>query len=153
MDETLRGLLTVGALSMFKFFLAPFLGAKEGLHFMTTFVAMVTGMNLSVVVFSLFGQRIKHFIYSTFYRRPRKVFSPKSRRTVTMWHKYGMWGVAFLTPALLTPPVGTLIACGFGEDRKRIVLFMFVSSVLWGLLLCFVAYELKEVPFLKKILG
>ena len=151
--ETLLQLLSVGALSMFKFFFGPFLGAKAGLGFVSTYFAAVFGMNLSVIIFSFFGIHIKRFIVSTFYRNSRKVFTRGNRRLVHIWLKYGLLGVAFLTPPLLTPPIGTLLASGFGEPRQRIVLFMLISSAFWGIVVCYIAFELKEVSFLKSILG
>lgn len=151
--ETLLQLLSVGALSMFKFFFGPFLGAKTGLGFLSTYFASVIGLNLSVLIFSFFGIHIKRFIVATFYRNRKKIFTPGNRRLVNIWQKYGLWGVAFLTPPLLTPPIGTLLASGFGEPRQRIVLFMLVSSIFWGMVVCYIAFELKEVPFLKSILG
>jgi hypothetical protein len=138
---------------MFKYSFGPFLGAKYGLPVMVTFLSSLMGMNLSVLIFSFFGLRIKRFIVMTFYKKKRKIFTPQNRRIVRIWQRYGLMGIAFLTPPLLTPPIGTLISSGFGEPRQRIVLFMFISSFLWGSLTCFVAYELKEIPFLKNILG
>jgi hypothetical protein len=144
MIETLLDLLSVASLSMFKFFFAPFLGAEEGLHFVPTFWACIIGMNLSVFIFSLFGDSIKLFIIKKFYQKKRKVFTPSNRRLVAIWQKYGLFGVALLTPPLLTPPIGTLLASGFGERRRRIMVYMFVSSLIWGLILCYASYGLKE---------
>lgn len=145
--------LEVTALSMFKFLFAPFLGAKLGLSMWTTWAACMTGMNLSIFIFSFFGQKIKKFWATLFPSKREKLFSTKSRRTVAIWTKYGLYGIAFLTPPLFTPPVGAIIAASFGEPRQRIVLFMLISSLIWGTAFCFIAYELKEVSFLKKILG
>ncbi|MBC7749645.1 MAG: small multi-drug export protein [Methylotenera sp.] len=153
MFELIEKIVSVVALSMVKFFFAPFLGSKLGLHYINTFWACVLGMNLSVILFSFFGDKIKMFIISIFYRNQKKKFTAGNRRLVTIWNKYGMVGIAFLTPPLLTPPVGTLVASGFGEPRKKIVLYMLISSVLWGIIVCYIAYALKEVPFLKGILG
>ena len=153
MFELIEKLISVIALSMVKFFFAPFLGSKLGLHYLNTFWACVLGMNLSVLLFSFFGDKIKFFILATFYRNKKKKFTASNRRLVTIWNKYGMVGIALLTPPLLTPPIGTLVASGFGEPRKTIVLYMLVSSVIWGVVVCYIAYVLKEVPFLKSILG
>ena len=153
MLELVEKIFTVVALSMVKFFFAPFLGSKLGLHYLNTFLACVLGMNLSVILFSFFGDRIKLFILTTFYRNKKKKFTPGNRRLVTIWNKYGMLGIAVLTPPLLTPPIGTLVASGFGEPRKTIVLYMLISSIVWGIVVVYIAYVLKEVPFLKGILG
>lgn len=149
MTEIVLEFLQVLGLSMFKFFFGPLWGAKLGLHFALTFVAAVGGMTLSVLIFSFFGIKIKAYIVKTFYKKQRRIFTPKNRRIVTVWLKYGLMGIAFLTPPLLTPPIGTLIAGGFGEPRGRIVLYMLVSSLFWGLLVCYAAYELRHIPFLK----
>jgi membrane protein DedA with SNARE-associated domain len=62
--------------------------------------------------------------------------------------------VALLTPPLLTPPVGTLVASGFGEEKKKIFLYMFISSILWGLILCYASYGLKEeIEVIKEFLS
>ena len=153
MVETIGKLAEIAALSMFKFAFGAFLGAKLGTSFLFTFLASVGGMNLSVLIFSFFGLKIKKLITSIFYKKKKKLFTPGNRRIVTVWMKYGLIGIAFLTPPLFTPPVGTLVASGFGEPRQRIVLFMLISSIFWGIVFCYAAYQLKEVPFLKRILG
>lgn len=152
MLATLRDVLSVASISMFKFTFGPFLGGKLGLSFLGTYVSCLAGMNLSVLLFSFFGKSIKQLVTSTFYRKSKR-FTKGNRRIVYIWQKYGLLGIAILTPPLLTPPVGTLVASSFGEPRQRIVLYMLISSLVWGLLICYAAYELKEVPFLKRILG
>lgn len=145
--------LEVMAISMFKFLFGPFLGAKIGLSMWVTWAACLLGMNLSIFMFSFFGQKIKMFWATLFPSKRDKLFSKRSRHVVSIWAKYGLYGIAFLTPPLFTPPVGAVIAASFGEPRQRIVLFMLVSSLIWATAMCFIAYELKDVPFLKKILG
>jgi membrane protein DedA with SNARE-associated domain len=111
-------------------------------------------MNLSVFVFSFFGDRIKGYFINKFYSQNRRIFTPSNRRIVTIWQKYGLIGVALLTPPLLTPPVGALVATGFGEEKKKIFLYMFVSSILWGWLLCYASYSLKEeIEVIKEFLS
>ena len=88
-----------------------------GLHFWPTLALTVGGMMTSVFVFSGVGRAWMHII---------KVF-----------RKFGMGGIAFLTPILLSPIGGTVIATLLGVPRHRILLHMFWSAVFWGVALTF----------------
>ncbi|NJO01001.1 MAG: hypothetical protein HC880_04270 [Bacteroidia bacterium] len=88
------------------------------------------GMMLSVIVFGTLGEQIKRRIIHRFFRR--RLFNRRNRRLVRLWRKYGLVGIAFLTPPFLTPPVGILVATSFGENLRRIFLFMMISSLLWS---------------------
>ena len=44
----------------------------------------------------------------------------------------GLWGIALLTPILLSIPVGCLLAITMEHHRMRIVRIMFVSLLIWG---------------------
>lgn len=63
----------------------------------------------------------------------RKIFSPRTRKFVRMWKKYGLIGVAFLTPVLISIPIGTIIANSFENNKAKIFLYMFFSIVFWSL--------------------
>jgi hypothetical protein len=49
--------------------------------------------------------------------------------------KYELYGIAFLTPILLSVPIGTLMAAALEENKWRIKRYMFVSFAFWTLLL------------------
>jgi hypothetical protein len=61
--------------------------------------------------------------------------------------KLGLWGIAFLTPAIFTPPIGVILSLAFRYDLKEILLKMFVSALIWGVILVFFFYYLKEAFF------
>ncbi len=63
----------------------------------------------------------------------KKVFSPRSRKIVKLWKKYGLIGIAFLTPVLISIPIGTIIANTFESNKARIFLYMFISIVFWSI--------------------
>ncbi len=126
--------LSVFFVGMFKFFIAPFTGFGLGLGFLETYICTVAGMMLSVVLFAYLGKYAKNKL-SKMFSKKRKLFSPYNRRLVQIWQKYGMWGVALLTPILFSPIVGTLIASSFGESPLRIIYYMFISASFWGMVL------------------
>ncbi len=126
--------LSVFLVGMFKFFIAPFTGFGLGLGFLETYICTVAGMMLSVVIFAYLGKYAKNR-FTKFFSKKKRLFSPYNRRLVQVWQKYGMWGVALLTPILFSPIVGTLIAISFGESPLRIIYFMFISASFWGMVL------------------
>jgi hypothetical protein len=86
----------------------------------------------------------------------KKVFTRRSRRYVKIWKKYGLIGVAFLTPVIISIPIGTLIANNFEVNKKKIFLYMFFSIVFWSVLLTsiFEFFHVVNIPELKeRILG
>ncbi|MCU0417805.1 MAG: hypothetical protein MUE33_11545 [Cytophagaceae bacterium] len=124
--------ISVLLVSMVKFGLGPVVGIAGGLHPLEIILLMILGMMLTVVFLSTFlGDIVYEFMKNTFYKNA-KVFSPKTRRIVKIWNTYGMYGIAFLTPVLLSPIGGTLVSITFGESKTKIFLYMLVSALFWA---------------------
>ncbi len=86
----------------------------------------------------------------------KKVFTPRSRKFVRIWNKYGLLGVAFFTPVVISIPIGTIIANAFEDNKKKIFLYMFVSILFWSVVLTsiFELYHVVSIPELKtKVIG
>lgn len=66
-------------------------------------------------------------------RPPKKIFNKRNRKIVGIWKKYGLVGIAFLTPVILSIPVGTLIANSLVPDKKKIMVYMFFSVLFWAI--------------------
>lgn len=136
-EEVLKA-LSVFLLSMLKFILGPVTGFTLKLHFLTTTLATIGGMMMSVVMFTYFGEWMRAIVLRRFYRN-RKKFSPRSRR-IASWRKYGLTGIAVLTPLVLTPIGGTLLAVGATKSKERILVAMLISASAWSLILNGVIY-------------
>lgn len=130
--------LTVFALSMIKFLGGPLAGVSMGLPFSSTLGLTVAGMMTSVLIFSIVGASISRWWNLRARRRGKPVFTTHSRRTVRVFQRFGIGGIAFLTPLVFSPIVGTIIATVLGVDRRRILLHMLWSAVLWGTAFTFV---------------
>ncbi|MBL7848407.1 MAG: hypothetical protein JNL40_13140 [Cyclobacteriaceae bacterium] len=131
--------------SMLKFILGPTLGYAAGLHFVTTILATIGGMMTSVTLFTYFGEWIRAVLLRRFYRNSKK-FSPRTRRIVRR-RKYGLTGIAVLTPLLLTPILGTLLAVGATRSKEKILLVMLLSATGWSVLFTGVIYFLGSDYF------
>lgn len=130
--------------SMLKFVFGPLGGYLAGLNIFTTILVTVAGTMTVVVAFSFFGDFLKNRVLQRFLQNKKK-FTGRNRRFVTIWKKYGIVGVAVLTPVLLTPIGGTLLAISFGAPRNKLIFYMFVSAAVWSVLLTVVFYFFGNV--------
>jgi hypothetical protein len=79
--------------------------------------------------------------------RNRKVFSKRSRLIAKIRTTYGLWGIVFATPFLLTIPVGAFLASKYYSRHKYVVLYMILSIVGWGAVLSGVVHLFPNVFF------
>ena len=73
----------------------------------------------------------------------RKIFTPFNRRIIRVRNRFGLAGIAFITPILLSTPIGALIAERFYKDKKKIILYLSAATVFWGLTLYLILYFFK----------
>jgi hypothetical protein len=99
-------------------------------------VLTLAGMMTTVYLVCYFGDEIRIFSVKIFgIRKKQKLFSSRSRRFVRIWRKYGVNGVAFLTPLLLSPPGGTFIALALGGKKKEIIKWMWIFGSIFSIVL------------------
>lgn len=149
--ELLWKYLVVIGCSMFKFIFGPLSGETFGLHPIETYLCTVTGVMVTATLLSSDVTR-KPILNLLARRKKKKVFSKRSRAIVKIWTKFGLKGVAFFTPLLLTPPFGTLVAVSFGERRRKILLYMLISAAFWAAILTAVV-EIVGVKVVEEYLG
>ena len=146
MEEVLT-IFTIYLLCMFKIIFGPTMGYAAGLSPLLTVIITVSGMMTTVLIFTFFGEKIRDKIL-TRYIKPKKVFTPKNRRFVKIWRKYGELGISFLTPILLSPPGGSIIAMTLGGSRRKTIGYMFLWSVVWSIIITYTFYyagdEIRE---------
>jgi membrane protein DedA with SNARE-associated domain len=128
--------------SMIKFIFGPVGGYAAGLHVVTTILSTTLGMMTIVILFAYFGNWIKAKVFSKFRKKDEPPSHKKNRKLALIWKKYGLTGVALLTPIILTPIGGTLLALSSGSPREKIILYMFISASVWAIVLTFSIYLL-----------
>jgi membrane protein DedA with SNARE-associated domain len=118
---------------MLKFVFGPLGGYAAGFSLITTILVTVAGMMTVVLLFTFFGNWIREkLIYRIIKKRSK--FSQSNRKFVRIWKKYGLIGVAALTPLLLTPIGGTLLAVSSGSPKEKIIFYMFISAAIWAII-------------------
>lgn len=124
---------------MLKFILGPTLGYAAGLNLLTTILTTVFGMMTVVVLFTFFGNWLKTRVFHRWMRNQRKN-EARNKRFAEIWKRYGLVGVALLTPLVLTPIGGTLLAVSSGSPKEKIIFFMFVSASVWAVIFSVTIY-------------
>ncbi len=141
LSESMKYII-VFLISMFKFLGGPAFGSAYDLNMIGTSVMSILGMMTSVTIISFYGAKIRIWIQKK-YPYKRKVFTKRNRRIIKIWRGYGEFGVAFLTPILFSPVIGTLLVTTLGGKRKRILAYMLISAVFWA----FVLASLSDLVF------
>jgi len=62
----------------------------------------------------------------------KKSFTAYNKRVVKVKRKFGLAGIAFITPILLSTPIGAFLAERFFKDKRKIILYLSVATVFWA---------------------
>jgi len=147
MVEEIAKAVPVFLSSALKFILGPLEGYGLHLHFITTAVATISGMMMSVIAFTFFGEWLRNVLFKRFFHKKDngELTKKKSNRFSGFIAKYGLGGVAFLTPVFLTPIGGTILAVSLTKSKKKILLYMLISAVFWAFVFTGIVYLLGRV--------
>lgn len=141
--------LSVIIASTVKFVAGPLSGMALGLSWIETALCTIIGMMLTVVIISYAGAALQALLDRYRPRTPKR-FTKRTRMAVRIWKRSGLIGIALLTPLLLTPIGGTVLAVSFRVNRGQLVLYMLGSAVFWAIVQTLALYQL---PRLKELLG
>lgn len=138
MWELIVKILSVYLSSTLKFIFGPLGGKAAGLHMVITMLTTIAGMMTSVSAIAFFGDFLRKRIFPIFRRKNSENNSDKDLKNLKwkiFYRKYGLGGISFLTPVILTPIGGTLLAVGFGSPRPKILAYMLISAAFWAVVL------------------
>ncbi len=145
MLDTILKYVSVYLASMVKFVFGPLAGIAHQLTFWETAVFTIFGMMTTVMIIMLLGGTTREWLVKKLGLEAR--FNNRSERLKNLWQKCGIPGIAFITPLLLTPIGGSILAVMFGGSRRKIVKYMFVSAVVWGFTISFLFDRLGSAVF------
>ena len=97
-----------------------------------------------------FTLREKFDLREKYKKASRKIFTKKNRRLVGLWNDYGLFGIAALTPVIISIPVGSVIATRYVHNKKKVFLYMFISILFWSTTMTFV-FEALHVMNVKDV--
>ncbi len=117
---------------LFKFIAGPILGSAADFSLLEIMFVTVTGMMSSVAIVTFLGEWVKS---KWTLKVSEKRFTKRKRKMVKTWQKFGPFGVAAITPLLLTPIGGSIILTAFNVNRRKIMIYMLLSGFIWSLIL------------------
>lgn len=71
-------------------------------------------------------------------KHPKKVFTKFNRRVIRIKHRFGLTGIALLTPIFLSIPIGAFLAERFYKDKRKVIIYLSVSAIFWCITLYFI---------------
>lgn len=114
-----------------KFMVGVGISISSRLTFWEQAICTIAGGMTGVTFFAFLGDKVREIIYLLLKKKPRGL----SPRWIRLWQRWGLWGVAFLTPPILSPPVGVSVALAFGTPIRKILFTMYSSMIVWGFFL------------------
>jgi uncharacterized membrane protein len=109
-----------------------------GFSFFEAVTVTTAGGFTGVTIFVLMSERIVARIK----RRKReklhdahltkKKFTRKNKMIVRVKLRFGLLGIAFLTPLLLSIPIGCFLAVRYFQHKQKIIIYMFCSIIFWS---------------------
>jgi hypothetical protein len=150
-------LFQVLIISGVKFILAAPLSFTLGFNFVQTILFTTLGGIIGIFFFFYLSEgilrlyrKILPFIKSFFSRKKwslnlknipvkaviknKKSFSKKNKFIVLTRRKYGLFGIALLTPVLLSIPLGTFLANKYYKNKKKVLLSLTLSVICWSVI-------------------
>jgi len=149
-------LIQVILLSAVKFLFAPLLSFELGFNYLQTMFFTTIGGILGVLFFfflykimiSLYNKYLSRHVkqfFSNFIRKKNKTvpeivkvkrkFTRKNKLLVMLKGKFGMIGIAILTPTILSIPLGTFLASKYYSGKKIILVYLSISVAFWSFIL------------------
>jgi hypothetical protein len=95
-------------------------------------ISNILGGITGILIFTYLGSHIRIWLIKTFPNQFGKRFSRSNRMLVKVRQHSGLAGIAFLTPILLSIPVGVMIALDLTTHKAKIVSSMVVSCIFWS---------------------
>jgi hypothetical protein len=109
--------------------------------FLTYFLVCTTGGITGNIVFTYLSAAILKKVHA--YRAKRHlihkkpIFTPFNRRVIKIKQRFGLFGIATITPLILSTPLGAFLAERFFKNKRKIILYLSVSVVFWELVFYF----------------
>jgi hypothetical protein len=137
--------LTVMFFGVLKFFFSPIVSYKLNNSYWETVLLTGSGAIIGTLVFYLGGARFLEWIRLRRVKakaralakgeRPKRAFTRTNRMIVRLKRGFGVAGVAFALPPVVSIPIAALIAAKYFRHDRRTLPLLLISVVAWTLIL------------------
>ena len=151
-------ILEVALIASIKFALAPFEAERYGFNFRESFIITSSGGIAGVFIFTFMGEviaygwrklksRFRHAIHKV---NPPRRFKWSTRFIIRTKLRFGLLGIALITPSIMSIPVGTFIVHRFYRGKIRNILVLILFILLWSAGLNLLAQHLGLSHYLEQ---
>ncbi len=141
-------IVSIFFLSAVKFLFAPSISVAAGFSLIETILITSSGGMFGITAFYYFG----HFIIKSIDRwrlgknptQTKKVFTKKNKIIVKLKDRFGLIGLVIVTPALISIPIGCVVAAKFYYDNKLTYPMLLISTAIWSVVLSIVSISIKS---------
>jgi membrane protein YqaA with SNARE-associated domain len=144
--------ISIFLLSSVKLFFAPGTSAAAGFGFWETVMLTSAGGVVGIFFFYFFGHAI--FVAIDKFRRrnrkemaEKKVFTRRNRFLIALRGKVGLIGLTLLTPALISIPIGCVVAAKYYYRHPLTLPLLLVFTIAWSLILSLFTFYVKDLIF------
>ncbi|WP_246009512.1 small multi-drug export protein [Brevibacillus fluminis] len=110
---------------------ALLVGFMWKLHPVPIALVSALGSITSAVVVIYFAHSLRGWLIKRYQRKTSK----KQGKIAEVWQKYGVIGLAFLSPLITGAPLGAAIGIAFGAEPARLLRWMTVFIIFWSIVL------------------
>ena len=136
--------IIVVLLSSFKFAMTfPVAIIQFKFGYMETLLWTNVGGFLGILFFAFLSEIIikawNKYVHPYFRKRkkprpPKKLFTPRNRKIARIKSKYGLAGIAAITPFLLSIPVGVFLVIRYFRNEHFKILYLLMANFVWSLI-------------------
>ena len=128
--ELLIPALVVFALGILELWLAIPLGLVMGLNPVVIAIMSILGAICGALIVARVGEDIKNWLVRKY---GWDILKRQQGIVHRVWLKYGVIGLGLLSPFITGAPLGTALGIALGTPKKRLLLWISIGIVLWGI--------------------
>ncbi len=122
-----------------------------GFGFWEAFIVCSLAGIFGTITFSFLIEGIlkmyQKFVQRNFPNRKNRKFSWGNRLIIKIKKTFGLVGIAFIAPPLLSVPLGVFLCIRFFNDRPKVITWMSISVTFWAAVLYFLYYPISNFIF------
>ncbi|MCA1763311.1 MAG: hypothetical protein ABR574_08285 [Cryomorphaceae bacterium] len=147
--ELLTKIAGIFLLSSVKFFFAPGTAIASGFTPYQTVLITSSGGIFGISFFYFLGRWLILYIRKTVGSkdtvRTKKVFTRRNRSIVKFKEGFGLIGLIIVTPAILSIPIGCVVAAKFYYNNKLTYPLLVVSTFAWSVGLTYFSETIRQL--------
>mgnify|MGYP001308212733 CR=1 FL=1 len=140
--------LVVFALSVLELWLAIPVGLVMGLNPVAILVMSILGAICGALIVARVGEKLRSWLSEKY---GWDILKKRQGIIHKIWQKYGVIGLGLLSPFLTGAPLGTALGIALGIPRKKLLLWISIGIILWGIGLTIAGAMGK--PFIEDLIG